>query len=94
MGRLSPHTTIEPKLQSPRAAATEAHELRVCAPQQEKPLQGKPCGPPPRVAPTWHNQRKHAHSNEDPGQPGKLIKECLKIQRTLKTQQQENKQLN
>ena len=24
----------------PRAATTEAHELRACAPQQEKPLQG------------------------------------------------------
>ncbi|KAJ8786159.1 hypothetical protein J1605_006515 [Eschrichtius robustus] len=29
----------EPQLLSPRAATTEAHTPRACAPQQEKPLQ-------------------------------------------------------
>ena len=41
----------EPQLVSPGAVTTEAHEPRVCAPQQEKPQKWKAHVPQRRIAP-------------------------------------------
>ena len=43
------------QLLSPRAATTEAHTPRACAPQQEKPPQWEARAPQQRVAPARHN---------------------------------------
>ena len=57
-----------PQLLSPRTTTTEARAPRPRALQQEKPKQGEARAPQRRVAPARHNQRKPAHSNEDPTQ--------------------------
>ena len=46
-----------------------SHAPRAHAPQQEKPLQWEACAPQREVAPAHCNERKPAHSNEDPTQP-------------------------
>ena len=59
----------EPQLLSPHATTTEARAPRARAPQEEKPPQWEAHALQRRVAPAHRNQRKPAHSNEDPMQP-------------------------
>ena len=52
-----------------KATKPVPHNYLAHAPQHEKPLQWEIQAPQRRVVPTDRNQRKPAHSDEDPGQP-------------------------